>query len=111
MGAAILHQGAVVQCPHGIPAQPVPSQARVTTNGQLLLTQADMFTVGGCPFQLPGPTPSPCIQVRWLTAALRVRASGMPVLLQSSTSLCLAPIQAPQGPAIVAAVSPRVTAL
>jgi uncharacterized Zn-binding protein involved in type VI secretion len=111
MGVPILHQGAMIQCPHGIPSQPVPSQVRVTTNGQLLLTQADMFTVAGCPFQLPGPTPSPCVQVRWLTASLRVRASGVPVLLQSSSSLCLAPTQAPQGPAIVAAVSPRVTAL
>jgi uncharacterized Zn-binding protein involved in type VI secretion len=111
MGVPVLHQGAVVQCPHGTPAQPAPSQVRATTNGQPLLTQADMFTVAGCPFQLPGPTPSPCVQVRWITSSVRVRASGLPVLLQSSNSLCLAATQAPQGPAIVAAVSPRVTAL
>lgn len=111
MGAPVLHQGAMVQCPHGIPAQPVPSQVRATTNGQPLLTQADLFTVGGCPFQLPGPTPSPCVQVRWLTASVRVRVGGVPVLLQSGQSLCLAATQAPQGPAIVSAVSPRVTAL
>jgi hypothetical protein len=111
MGAAALHQGAVVQCPHGVPAQPVPSQIRVSTSGQVLLTQSDMFTVAGCPFQLPGPTPSPCVQVRWTTASLRVKMSGLPLLLQSSTSLCLAATQAPQGPAVVAGVSPRVTAL
>lgn len=111
MGVPVLHQGAVVQCPHGVPAQPVPSQVRVMTNGQPLLTQADMFTIAGCPFQLPGPTPSPCVQVRWTTASVRVRAGGVPLLLQSSTSLCLAATQAPQGPAIVAGVSPRVTAL
>jgi uncharacterized Zn-binding protein involved in type VI secretion len=111
MGAPVLHQGALVQCPHGIPAQPAPTQVRVTTNGQPLLTQADLFTVAGCPFQLPGPTPSPCVQVRWLTASLRVRAGGVPVLLQSSSSLCLAPTQMPQGPAVVAGVSPRVMAL
>jgi hypothetical protein len=111
MGAPVLHQGAVVQCPHGVPAQPAPSQVRVTTSAQPLLTQVDLFTVAGCPFQLPGPTPSPCVQVRWLTASLRVRAGGVPVLLQNSSSLCLAATQAPQGPAIVSAVSPRVTAL
>ena len=111
MAVPVLHQGVVVQCPHGIPAQPVPSQVRVMTNSQPLLTQADMFTIAGCPFQLPGPTPSPCVQVRWMTASVRVRAGGVPLLLQSSTSLCLAATQAPQGPAIVAGVSPRVTAL
>lgn len=111
MGAPVLHQGAVVQCPHGIPAQPAPSQVRVSTNGQVLLTQSDVFTIAGCPFQLPGPTPSPCVQVRWITASLRVKASGLPLLLQSSSSLCLAATQAPQGPAVVAGVSPRVTAL
>jgi hypothetical protein len=111
MGAPVLHQGAGIQCPHGVPAQPTPSQVRVTTTGQPLLTQADMFAIAGCPFQLPGPTPSPCVQVRWTTASLRVRAGGVPVLLQTSSSLCLAATQAPQGPAIVSAVSPRVTAL
>ncbi len=111
MGSPVLHQGAMVQCPHGIPAQPVPSQVRVMTNSQPLLTQSDVFTIAGCPFQLPGPTPSPCVQVRWVTASLRVRASGVPVLLQTSSSLCLAATQAPQGPAIIAAVSPRVSAL
>ncbi|MEZ4295095.1 MAG: PAAR-like protein [Polyangiaceae bacterium] len=111
MGAPALHQGAMVQCPHGVPAQAVPSQVRVTINKQPVLTQQDMFTVGGCPFQLPGPTPSPCVQVKWLTASVRVKASGVPVLLQTSTSLCLAGTQAPQGPAVVAGASPRVTAL
>ncbi|AUX23337.1 hypothetical protein SOCEGT47_038600 [Sorangium cellulosum] len=111
MGSPVLHQGAQIQCPHGVPAQAVPSQVRVTIGGQPMLTQMDTFTVGGCPFQLPGPTPSPCVQVRWLVASTRVRAGGAPVLLQTSTSLCLAATQAPQGPAIVAAVSPRVTAL
>lgn len=111
MGAPVLHQGAVVQCPHGIPAQPAPMQVRAKTSGQTLLTQSDIFTVSGCPFQLPGPTPSPCVQVRWTTASVRVKASGLPLLLQSSSSLCLAATQAPQGPAIVAGVSPRVTAL
>lgn len=111
MGAPVLHQGAVIQCPHGVPAQPAPSQVRVLINQQPALTQADVFTVGGCPFQLPGPTPSPCVQVRWPVASTRVRAGGVPVLLQTSTSLCLAATQAPQGPAIVAGVSPRVTAL
>ncbi len=111
MGAPVLHQGAMVQCPHGVPAQPAPSQVRVTIDHQPVLVQTDVFTVGGCPFQLPGPTPSPCVQVKWLVASTRVRVGGVPVLLQSSTSLCVAATQAPQGPAIVAGVSPRVTGL
>jgi hypothetical protein len=98
----------VVQCAHGVPAQAVPSQVRVRSDNQPLLTQSDLFTIAGCPFQLPGPTPSPCVQVRWTTAAVRVRAGGVPLLLQTSVSLCLAATQAPQGPAIVAGATPRV---
>lgn len=111
MASPVLHQGVVVQCPHGVPAQPAPSQVRVTTNHQPLLVQTDMFSIAGCPFQLPGPTPSPCVQVKWTTASLRVRAGGTPILLQSSASLCLAATQAPQGPAVVTPVPPRVSAL
>ncbi len=111
MGVPVLTQAASIVCAHGVPAVPVPSQVRVLSSGQPLLVQTDITTVGGCPFTLPGPTPSPCVQVRWLSAAVRVRANGVPVLLQSSSSLCLAATQAPQGPATVPAASPRVMAL
>jgi hypothetical protein len=110
MGSPVLAQSAVIQCPHGVPAQAVPSQVRVTINGQPVLTSQDTFPIAGCPFTIPPGTPSPCVQVRWLVPALRVRVSGAPVLLQSSSSLCVAGTQAPQGPAVIAPVSPRVMA-
>jgi hypothetical protein len=111
MAVPVLTQSASVVCAHGVPAVPVPSQVRVLSSGQPLLIQTDLATVAGCPFTLPGPTPSPCVQVRWVSAAVRVRASGIPVLLQSSSSVSLAATQAPQGPATVPAASPRVMAL
>lgn len=111
MAIPVLTQAATILCAHGVPAVPVPSQVRVLFSGQPLLVQTDIATVAGCPFTLPGPTPSPCVQVRWVSAAVRVRAGGVPILLQSSSSLCLAATQAPQGPATVPAASPRVMAL
>jgi hypothetical protein len=111
MAMPVLTQATQILCAHGVPGVPMPSQVRVLSRGQPLLTQADIATVAGCPFTLPGPTPSPCVQVRWTTASLRVRASGVPVVLQGSATLCLAATQAPQGPATIPAASPSVTAL
>jgi hypothetical protein len=111
MAVPVMTQGAQILCAHGVPATAVPSQVRVMSSGQPLLVQTDIATVAGCPFQLPGPTPSPCVTVRWVSASVRVRAGGLPILVQTSSSLCLAATQAPQGPATVPVASPRVSAL
>jgi hypothetical protein len=73
-----------------------------------LATAADTFLVAGCAFQLPPPTPSPCLTVQWLTPAVRVMVNGTPALLQTSAGLCQNPSQVPQGPPIVAATQVRV---
>lgn len=31
----------------------------------------------------------PCITAQWVTGALRIRAGGMPVLLQDSQAICV----------------------
>lgn len=111
MAIPVLTQTTSILCAHGITAVAVPSQIRVRAMGQPVLVQTDNVSVAGCPFTLPGPTPSPCVQIRWTSAATRVRASGMPILLQTSTSVCQAATQAPQGPATVPAGSPKVMAL
>ncbi|HVH98162.1 MAG TPA: hypothetical protein VM869_05620 [Enhygromyxa sp.] len=96
-----------MQCPHGAKATHVPSQVRVLIGSAPALTVADVGMVAGCPFQLPGPKPSPCVTIQWTAPAVRVKLSGQPALLSSSVGLCKSPEQAPQGP-VIASPSPRV---
>lgn len=101
MPGFLLHSGATVLCSHGGQAQPTAPSPRVRVSGQPVTTQPIPYVVAGCPFT---SSPGPCVTVQWLTAALRVRAGGMPVLLQDSVGLC-----APTGvPATAVAVQARV---
>ena len=103
MPGFLLHVGATVLCVHGGQAMPTAPNPRVRVSGQPITTQAAPCSVVGCPFA-PGGVPSPCVTAQWLTGALRVRASGQPVLLQDSQAVC-----APNGtPVIVAVTQPRV---
>lgn len=106
--APLLHLGAMVTCPHGGQATPVPSSARVLVGGQPVTVAADPYTIAGCPFQVPGAKPQPCVTVQWIVPAIRVRVGGQPVLLQTSTGLCKSAEQIPQGAPIVSATQPRV---
>lgn len=84
--AALLHEGATVQCIHGGQAQPMVTDQQVTVGDQAIVTQSDVYTVSGCsnPVQAGGP----CVTAQFLTAAVRVRANGQPVLLNSSQAIC-----------------------
>ncbi len=110
MTGPIYHVGATAICPHGGQVTTVSSNARVLVNGMPAATMSDQSLIAGCAFQLPGPTPSPCLRVQWLVPAMRVSVMGQPVLLQTSQNLCLSPAQAPQGPAIVTVNQTRVVA-
>jgi hypothetical protein len=87
MPGFLLHAGATVLCAHAGQAQPTSPNPRVKVGGQPVVTQAAPYTVAGCPFNISG-APSPCVTASWVTAALRVRAGGLPVLLQDSQSVC-----------------------
>lgn len=87
MAAFILHLGATVMCMHGGQAQPVITNPRVRVSGQPIVSQTSAYTIAACPF-LP-PPPGPCVTAQWVTAAVRVRASGVPVLLQGSQAVCV----------------------
>ena len=87
MPGYLLHVGASVLCAHAGPAQPTAPNPRVKVGGQPIVTQAAPYTVAGCPFNVSG-APSPCVTAQWVTAALRVRAGGLPVLLQDSQAIC-----------------------
>jgi hypothetical protein len=87
MPGFLLHQGAVVMCMHPPgQAQPVVVNPRVRVAGQSIVTQSAVYTVAGC--ALTGTTVPPCATAQWITAATRVRAGDLPVLLQDSQAVC-----------------------
>lgn len=112
MTGFIVQAGASSQCPHAGAAQIVPSQQRVLANGAPLVLVADQTMVVGCPFQVPvgtGTKPQPCVSVTWQAPATRVFVNGQPVLLQSSTGMCLSAEQIPAGPPMIVNTQTRVT--
>lgn len=88
MAGFVLHQGATVLCLHGGQAQATAPNPRVRVSGQMVVTQAAPHIVAGCPFTT-GTNPMPCVTAQWGTGAVRVRAGGQPVLLQSSQAVCI----------------------
>lgn len=86
MAGYLLHQGATVICSHGGQAMPTMPNPRVKVGSQPIVTQPTMYTVAGCPFSTPDG-PKPCITASWTSAATRVKAGGVPVLLQDSQAI------------------------
>ncbi len=84
----LLHQGATVLCAHGGQAQPTVPNTRVTVGGQAIVTQDAPYTVAGCTLPPPPAANGPCVTAQWVTAALRITAEGVPVLLQDSQAIC-----------------------
>lgn len=88
MPGPILHLGAIVICTHGGQAQPLTPFPRVLVSAQPVVTLASPYVVAGCPF-VPPPGNGPCVTGQWITGATRVLAGGVPVLVQSGTSICV----------------------
>jgi hypothetical protein len=103
MPGFLLHVGATVLCSHGGQAQPTVPNPRVRVSGQPIVIQPAPYVVAGCPFA-PSGVPTPCVTANWVTSAARVRAGGMPVLLQDSQAITV-----PNGtPLIIVATQVRV---
>jgi len=86
MPGYLLHVGATVLCAHAGQAQPTSPFPRVMMGGQPVVTQTAPYAVAGCTF-VP-PAAGPCVTAQWVTGAMRVKAGGLPVLLQDSQSIC-----------------------
>jgi hypothetical protein len=111
MPGPLYHVGAAAICPHGGQLVVVPSTPRVLVSGQPVATMADTTLVAGCVFTVPPGKPQPCVRVQWLVPATRVFIMGQPVLIQTSTGLCLSPEQIPNGPPTIVAPQPRVVGM
>ncbi len=88
MPGFLLHVGATVMCAHGGQAQPTAPNPRVRVGGQAIVVQSTPYAISGCALPPPTAGNGPCVTAQWITAALRVRADGQPVLLQDSQSTC-----------------------
>jgi hypothetical protein len=111
MSGFLITTAASIICTHGAQVSIVSSNTRVKAGGAFVATVSDTCTVSGCPFQIPvgpGTKPQPCVTVRWIVPAVRVRVGGQPVLLQTSSGLCQSAEQIPQGPPTVVSTQMRV---
>ncbi len=88
MPGFLLHAGATVLCAHGGQAQPTAPNPRVRVSGQPIVTQTAPYSIAGCALPPPTAANGPCLTAQWVTAAMRVRAAGQPVLLQDSQAAC-----------------------
>jgi hypothetical protein len=88
MGGFVHTQGATTTCLHGGQAQPAAPLPRLSLSGQRVIGQSTTYTVAGCPFVV-GTVASPCATASWVVAATRVRSTGIPLVLQDSTAVCV----------------------
>ena len=88
MPGPLLHVGASVLCAHGGTATPTAPNPRVLVSGQPTVTMAAPYVIAGCAFPPPPVANGPCVTAQWVLGALRVKASGLPVLLQDSQAIC-----------------------
>jgi hypothetical protein len=87
MPGFLLHVGATVLCKH-LPGQARPTQSngRVKVGGQPIVSQTSPYVISACGNPTAG-LPA-CATARWVSAATRVRAGGVPVLLEDSQAVC-----------------------
>jgi hypothetical protein len=98
MPTPIIHLGATVMCTHAGSAQAASPFPRVTVSGQPVVTLSTMYVVAGCALTST-PTP-PCVSGQWVVGAVRVLAGGVPVAVQSGTSIAT-PTGTPMLPLVV----------
>jgi hypothetical protein len=110
MPGPVYQVGAVAMCPHGGQVTVPPSDARVLVGGAPAVLVSDIGVVAGCVFTVPPGKPQPCATVQFLVPAARVTVMGQPVVLQTSTGLCLSADGIPAGPPIIASTQVRVVA-
>jgi hypothetical protein len=88
MAAFVVSQSDTVLCMHGGQAQPATPLPRVTVDGRPAIGQSSPYTISGCPLTPPS-TPPPCVTANWVVAATRVMSSGVPLLINSGTAVCV----------------------
>jgi hypothetical protein len=93
-----------VMCAHAGQATAVSPFPRVTVSGQPVVTLTTQYVVAGC--ALTGTGTPPCVTGQWVVGAVRVTAGGVPVAIQTGSSITT-PTGSPMLPLVV---QPRVVA-
>jgi hypothetical protein len=109
MPGRVLTTGSQVKCPHGGSATLTTPNAKAGAGGGRLLLVSDVHTIAGCAFTI-GPKASPCMRIQWSAGAVKLKAGGTQVLLESSVGTCYSPDSAPQGVALVVQPEAKVSA-
>jgi hypothetical protein len=89
MPGYLLHLGATVMCMHAGQAQPMTFSPRVLVKGQPVVTETSIYTIVGCTLPPPTIANGPCVTAQWISASMRIRAEGAPVLLSDSQAICI----------------------
>ena len=105
MPGPLVHLGATVTCSHAGQAVPVTPNPRVLVSGQPTVLLSTPYTVAGCSMPPPTAGNGPCVTAQWLVGTARVTSTGVPLIVQSSQSICTPTAT----PLIVAATQVRVT--
>lgn len=100
MADTTLTQATTLSCPHGGKVMSVPQNSQASA-GALLLSETDTFSIAGCVFTLPGPTPSPCVSVEWKRVDQKVQVNRAATLSAASIGVCRAANGTPQGPLVI----------
>ena len=112
MASPVITAASALLCPHGGTVS-IVAKGGATASGVPVALATDVFTISGCPFQIPvgvGTVPHPCVTVHWLDLGQGASAGGGAVLTAESLGFCLAADGVPQGRVIVAATQAVVTA-
>lgn len=100
MGNRALTTASTLQCPHQGRVSVVCSNGKTRSGGYILRT-SDAFTIAGCTLTTPSGAPIPCVTVRWVSSATRVKVSGAAALSEGSIGQCLNAAQVPQGSVVI----------
>jgi hypothetical protein len=115
MPGFLMHALATIQCPHAIPAQLIPTQARVLVSGMPVALMANQIVATGCPFTVPPGKPQPCVLAKWLMPSARVLVNSTPVMILPAPGpgpgMFQSADQIPAGPPLVTKVQTRVIAM
>ena len=107
MAGFLLNAGSILRCSHGGEATPTAPNPRVTVSGQPIASQDSTFVIAGCTLAVSNPGTPHCMTALFVTAASRVKANGLPVLLDTSQAVCM-----PTGtPLHIVKTQTRVTAI
>lgn len=89
MSTPVITSQTPVMCGHAGTATHVPGQVRARAAGSPIATASDQHPVAGC--ALTVTTTPPCVVLMWTVPAVRVRAGGQPVLVQTSLPIATGP--------------------